>query len=331
MTTSYATRGVGYSWTELRPTPGLNLFGGGGEQDGAVVAMNIDSRAESVQEEEARTLDTTGNSGNIDEAAERKPVDAANANKEFNFAHLKETGVDEMMQIDLTSTADGLSAGDVLVANDPRNATWNQTSGALESVVGRLYEQPNDKTRDTNVDVSYKTPNGGINPFAQKGYARSMVKPKPAVPTTKKQEGDDDGGDGAVERQAKKDGLGYYFEAGGGSGSGGDSRSLEHTQRNHDTGLRRTKTRKKDSELRAHLMVKNEIDDANNEAFELFKSERKGLKATLSDKEFDHHMQQIRNPMNTYTAVQTGVASTSQRTAKRYTRSQAGKLNQTLL
>ena len=49
----YITRGVGYSWTELKPKPGLNLFGGGGEIDGPVATIT-DSHAENVQEEEAR-------------------------------------------------------------------------------------------------------------------------------------------------------------------------------------------------------------------------------------------------------------------------------------
>ncbi len=88
---------------------------------------------------------------------------------------------------------------------------------------------------------------------------------------------------------------------------------------------------KSQSLLKAHLHVKNEIDDANNEAYELFKSERQGLKATLSDKEHAEFVGRIRNPLSKYTAVQTGVASASHKSHKRRKRSDANSLNQYLL
>jgi hypothetical protein len=102
-------------------------------------------------------------------------------------------------------------------------------------------------------------------------------------------------------------------------------------QKNRQTGLRRTKTMKSNSVLKQQLAVKDEIDDANNEAYELFKSERQGMKATLSNKEHDEAIERIRNPLSKYTAVQQGLASTSAKAHKRRKRSQAGQLNQTLL
>ena len=44
----YVTRGVGYGWIALTPTPGLNLFGGGGFQDGSVATIT-DGSANNVQ------------------------------------------------------------------------------------------------------------------------------------------------------------------------------------------------------------------------------------------------------------------------------------------
>ena len=88
---------------------------------------------------------------------------------------------------------------------------------------------------------------------------------------------------------------------------------------------------KSQSMLKAHMAVKDNMDDANNEAYNLFKSERKGLKATFSDKEHTETLDKIRNPLSKYTAVQTGLASASHKYAKRHARSKASKLNQTLL
>ena len=112
----YMARGVGYSWTELRPTPGQHLFGGGGQQDG-VVATITDRHAENVQEEEARTLDKNGTSGNLDVATDPQYEDAANANKEFNFSQFKNDR-DHMTQIDLSTSSDGVAAGDILIVNN---------------------------------------------------------------------------------------------------------------------------------------------------------------------------------------------------------------------
>jgi hypothetical protein len=318
----YITRGVGYSWTELKPKPGLNLFGGGGEIDGPVATIT-DSHADNVQEEEARTLDAQGRDGALDQATNPNPEDAANANKEFNHAQFKASARDDMMQIDLSTAQDGVSAGDILIVNDPRNSTFNQTSDALESVVGKLYE-PNPKNKkDVKNDISYKTPNNAINPFSQRSYAKSMVQPKAHHPKEEKGETM-----GAVEKQAKDDGLEYYFAS---SNMKTDEQTLEKMQHNRHTGLRRTKTMKTQSALKAHLQVKDEIDDANNEAYELFKSERQGLKATLSNQEHKETIDRIRNPQNKYLAVQSGLASASQKAHKRYKRSQTTKLNQTLL
>jgi hypothetical protein len=331
----YVTRGVGYSWTELKPTPGLNLFGGGGFVDGAVATIT-DGHAENVQKEEARTLDTAGTAGNLDQATDPQFEDAANANKEFNHSQFKGSERDDMTQIDLSTTSDGVSAGDILIVNDPRNDTFNQTSDALEAVVGKLYTNPNNKSKDVNVDSSYKKPNEGINPFAQRSYARSTILPHKAKKKKGRSkgkndddddDGDDDGGT-AIQRQAKDDGLEYYFAS---SNMKTDASTLNEMNKNRDTGLRRTKTKKTESALRAHMAVKDEIDDANNEAYELFKSERQGLKATLSDKEYAETIDRIRNPLSKYTAVQQGVASASAKSAKRRKRSQASKMNQTLL
>jgi hypothetical protein len=323
---TYITRGVGYSWTELKPTAGQNLFGGGGEIDGSVATITS-GHAENVQEEEARTLDTAGTSGNLDVATDPEFKDAANANKEFNFAQHKGDR-DDMTKIDLSTTSDGVAAGDILIINDPRNSTFNQTSDALESVMGKLYANPNDESKDTNHDISFKKPNQGINPFSQKSYLRSVVKPHKAKAKAKGKDEDGDSGMNAVDRQGKADGLEYYFAA---SNMKTDKTTLDEMQKNRQTGLRRTKTMKSQSVLKAHLAVKNEIDDANNEAYELFQSERKGLKATLSDKEQDEFIGRIRNPLSKYTTVQQGVASASHKSHKRRKRSQAGKLNQTLL
>ena len=110
-----------------------------------------------------------------------------------------------------------------------------------------------------------------------------------------------------------------------------DKSTLDEMQKNRQTGLRRTKTKKSESALKAHLAIADEITDANNDAYELFKNERKGLKATLSDKEHEEMVGRIRNPLSKYTAVQQGVASASAKYAKRRKRSEASKLNQTLL
>ena len=80
-----------------------------------------------------------------------------------------------------------------------------------------------------------------------------------------------------------------------------------------------------------HLQVADEITKANNEALELITAERKGLKTTLSDKEHAETIEKIRNPISKFTAVQSGVASASAKSVKRRKRSQASKLNQTLL
>ena len=194
----YMARGVGYSWTELRPTPGSSLFGGGGEIDGSVATIT-NPHAENVQEEEARTLDKNGTSGNLDVATEPEYEDAANANKEFNFSQFKGER-DDITRIDLSTTSDGVAAGDILIQNDPRNDTFNQTSAALEAVVGKLYDNPEDKSRDTNMDVSFKKPNQGINPFSQKSYSRSTILPHKAKAKTK---GDEEGGGNTIEQQGK--------------------------------------------------------------------------------------------------------------------------------
>ena len=196
----YMARGLGYSWTELRPTAGSNLFGGGGFQDGSVAIMT-NPHAENVQEEEARTLDTAGTSGNLDVATEPEYEDAANANKEFNFSQHKGQR-DDITRIDLSTTSDGVAAGDILIQNDPRNDTFNQTSAALEAVVGKLYADPTNKSKDTNMDVSFKKPNQGINPFSQKSYSRSTILPHKAKAKTKK--GDEEGGGNTIEQNRAK-------------------------------------------------------------------------------------------------------------------------------
>ena len=318
---TYQSRGVGYSWTELRPTPGLNLFGGGGEQDGPVATIT-DPHAEHVQEEEARTLDKNGTSGNLDVSTDPQYEDAANANKEFNFSQFKNDRSD-MPQIDLSTSSDGVAAGDILIVNDPRNDTFNQTSDALESVIGKLYSNPKDKSKDVSDDTSYKKPNQGINPFSQKAYARSTI-----LPHKPKAKAKQDGEGNAIERQGKEDGLEYYFAQ---SNMATDKSTLDEMQKNRQTGLRRTKTMKSQSILKQQLAVKDEIDDANNEAYELYKNERQGLKATLSNKEHDETISRIRNPLSKYTAVQHNVASASLKSHKRRKRSEAGQLNQTLL
>jgi hypothetical protein len=236
-----------------------------------------------------------------------------------------------MTQIDLSTVTDGVSSGDILIVNDPRNDSFNQTSAALESVVGKLYSNPKDKSKDVNLDTSYKTPNQGINPFAQRSYAASTILPhkgKKTKTTTKSKDEDGDENMNAIERQGKDDGLDYYFAQ---SNMKTDKTILEAMQKNRMTGLRRTKTMKSQSLLKAHMTVKDEIDDANNEAYEMYKTERKGLKATFSDKEHAETIEKIRNPLSKYTAVQSGVASASNKYAKRYKRSSASKLNQTLL
>ena len=320
---TYTTRGVGYSWTELRPTPGQHLFGGGGHADGPVATIT-DSRAEHVQIEEARTLDVMGTAGNLDVATDPDYEGGANANREFNFSQFKNNNED-MTQIDLNTTSDGVSAGDILIVNDPRNDSFHQTSAALESVVGKLYSNPNDKSKEPSMDTSWKTPNQGINPFAQRSYQKSMVLPHKAK-ATKDVDGDEEMS--AIERQGKEDGLEYYFSQ---NNMKTGKSTLDAMQQNRQTGLRRTKTMKSQSMLKAHMAVKDNIDDANNEAYELFKSERKGLKATFSDKEHAETIEKIRNPLSKYTAVQTGLSSASHKYAKRYSRSKASKLNQTLL
>ena len=318
---TYQARGVGYSWTELRPSPGQHLFGGGGEIDGPVATIT-DRHAEHVQEEEARTLDKNGTSGNLDVSTDPQYEDAANANAEFNFAQHKNDR-SGLPQIDLSTSSDGVAAGDILIVNDPRNDTFNQTSDALEAVVGRLYSNPKDKSKDVNDDISYKKPNQGINPFSQRAYARSTI-----LPHQVKNARSDEGGGNAIERQGKEDGLEYYFAS---SNMKTDKSTLDEMQKNRQTGLRRTKTMKSQSILKQQLAVKDEIDDANNEAYELFKNERQGMKATLSNKEHDETIERIRNPLSKYTAVQQGVASASAKAHKRRKRSEAGQLNQTLL
>jgi hypothetical protein len=234
-----------------------------------------------------------------------------------------------MTQIDLNTVADGVSAGDVLIVNDPRNDSFNQTSAALESVVGKLYSNPKDKSKDVNLDTSYKTPNQGINPFAQRSYVPSMILPHKAKSSkTKHNDGDGDQGMNAIQRQGKEDGLEYYFAS---TNMKTDRSTLDSLQKNRQTGLRRTKTMKSQSLLKAHMTAKDEIEDANNEAYELYKNERKGLKATFSDKEHAETLEKIRNPLNSYTAVQSGLSSASAKYAKRHKRSTASKLNQTLL
>ena len=131
-----------------------------------------------------------------------------------------------------------------------------------------------------------------------------------------------------MERQAVADGLEYYFAQ---SDMKNDEHTLRKMKQNMNTGLRRMKTMKSNSSLQSHLAVKGGIDNANNEAYEMFKSERKVLKATFSDKEYEDTIAQIRNPLSKYTAVQQGVASASARYSKRRKRSEASQLNQALL
>ena len=305
------TRGVGYSWTDMKPTPGKKLFGGGGYQDGAVATIT-DKHAENVQTEEARTLDGGGTSGNIDQATNPQTEDTASGNKEFNFSQYKRDNGD-MTQIGLSATVDGLSAGDILIVNDPRNDKFNQTSAALEASISKLYSDPKDRSKDVSMDTSYKTINGGINPFSQKAYARSTIPPHSKKPNNN-------------NRVTRNDGPEYYF--GSNITSTDNDNNVRH---NRDTGLLRTKTMKSQSMLKANLHVKDEIEDANNEAYEVYKSERRGLKATFSEKEHDDALTKIRNPLSSFTAVQMGVASTANKYAKRHKRSTTSKLNQTIL
>jgi hypothetical protein len=177
-----------------------------------------------------------------------------------------------------------------------------------------------------NVDISFKKPNQGINPFSKKSYANSSILPHQGK--AKRNNNDHENRGSTLEEVAKDDGLDYYFAK---SNMKTDEKTLDELQHNRSSGLRRTKTVKSQSALKAHMHIKNEIDDANNEAYELYKSERQGLKATLSNKEHEEFVGRIRNPMNKYTAVQSGISSTSAKTAKRRKRSKASQLNQTLL
>ena len=125
-----------------------------------------------------------------------------------------------------------------------------KTSDALEAVVGKLYSNPKDKSKDTNDDSSYKKPNQGINPFSQKAYARSTILPHKA-----KQAQTDEGDGTAIERQGKEDGLEYYFAS---SNMKTDKATLDEMQKNRQTGLRRTKTMKSNSVLKEQLAVKEQ-------------------------------------------------------------------------
>ena len=309
-------RGVGYSWTNLRVDPKSDIFGSGGYEDEYNTNTIINNKAKNTEVEEARALDGVGE-GSLDTASMPQVEDVANANVEFNFRQFKPSSRDEGVKLELTAVDDGLSHGDMLISNDPRNTEYGQVSDALTNLVGKIYGDPNIKG-DPNPDITYKRPNAGINPFATRPYLQSMIPPKKSQQSENEQ--------GAGEMDLLDENTKYYFQS-----TNMDASDDKAVTFNKNTGLHRQHLRKTQSQLQKHLSDKINIDDMNNNALERTQTEAKHKGVLLSEKEHEEANEDIRTPLNTYTAQQTGVSSTSHKSAKKSKKSKVSKLNQALL
>jgi hypothetical protein len=163
-----SARGIGHSWTTLTARDAPVLFGGGGWQDAGQVGLIVSGSVKNTQRVESVAIQDGMGERALDVPDERMAVEStANANDEFDNSQFK-TGLNDETagRVQLTTTQDGIAAGDTLMKVDPRADVFDQTLSALGDIHGHIHNTK----EDVDMDASGKPVNDGVNPFGTRKH-----------------------------------------------------------------------------------------------------------------------------------------------------------------
>lgn len=284
---------VGTSWKVSSGADMPSLFGSGGWYDGTPAYIMT---GRNVQTEDAMTLSGMGE--RVIDINEHE-YNIANTNNEFTWSQFK-NGLD-LWEPRFEVGGSQLSAGDYGVRINCYSNAYDETMQALGDIVNPVYKldgvSPSDQSVDRRVNV---------NPFLMQG-------------TAKKQKGEDGGGQGFGDEDAKpqEDDLSYFYNDGF-----LDDGAQDAVNRNFQTGLRRQNTRNQQSKLLERQAQGNQIMDAVNSAYQSYADV---LKEHFKDAYMDEDTRQesldrFRTPTSKYLSNQVGVSDASRDLAKSYSR-----------
>lgn len=296
-------RGVGQSWEHSDKH--VELFGAGGHQDGAAVALIRSNNNAQLEDEIA--LYGQGDQM-IDENMYTRSH--ANANPEFNFSQFKHgaSTYDDYANMPgigpLTSLHNaGLSSGDMHIKVDPHAKIVDATSKALGDIydgygkvsMGGLNLQPGDRV-------------GDINPFLMTGLNKNGLDPS-EIPGMNDDPIPDNGEDDPDEY------YNYPYEGG--------KEAQEAVNMHARTGLRRVNTRTNQQRQLEKAATKEQLERAYNEANSQYADvlHKYGGSRFLSRADREDTLSMLRTPNARYHAQQGGVSQVSRDNARSFKRS----------